>query len=578
MPTSFHSWVIPVLFYGGSLLMAAWLWLSTYPRFRGAGLASNYGFGLVCLLLLLIGRWPGLLFAEALNVDEGQLAAQAITLLRDPVYWQSVDGTTIGPLNSYLLCWPGWLGLPITYATTRLTALLVIAGTAGALYAGLRQVTGQLVARRAVILLLGFYVFSRHADFGHFSSELLANLLLTALWWPMLRGLNAARPTNRPPYWPWLLVGLLAGLVPYAKLQAVPIAAALGGYVLYWLVQQRNWRAIGWLAGAAAVPTVLLLLGTSLAGVTERFWLFYIESNLFNYGEYNSELFPLAQQPLWQKVGLLPALFSDEKVFLALTISVGVSLLLLLLRPVWPAPARLPWAGVLLWTAAALFCYLKPGTYFQHHLQLLVIPMIWLLALAQETERVRPAAETRLYAALTALPALLFALVFTGHAVRYGRNPDTINQPLWTWQRRYVRPENAVVHVLKQHARPTDLLVVWGWNMTYHVDTQLGQGVSENHSFRSIMPHSLRDAYQQKYLDDMQRTRPALFVDAVGPSSLWMTNVTRFRHEQFPALDRYVQANYTLVEQIGTERIYLRNDRLKIEAEAVSANRPAREL
>lgn len=569
MHQSLYYWGVPTLFYAGSLLLAFWLWVSTYQRTNLAGLASDSRFGLVCLLLLLLGRLPGILYPESLNPDENQLLAQAITLLHDPVYWQSVDGTTIGPLNSYLLCWPGWLGMPITYATARITGFFLLAGTFAALYAGLRYVVAQPIARRTVILLLCFYTFTRHPDFQHFSSELLAILFLTAMWWQLLRGVQTAmdstRPAlnERPSVTPVLLAGLLAGLVPYAKLQPVPIAAVLALYGLYRLIRQGRWTLAWLFVGAGLLPTALLVSGTLMAGVTDRFWLFYIESNLFSYGEYYKDLFPLAQQPLWQKVLLLPAAFSAEKAFMLFAIGVGTSLLLLLIRPTWPVPKQLPWGGVALWLAAALFCYLKPGTYFLHHLQLLLIPMAWLLALSQETLR-RQRPLIRFYPVQTALPICLLALVFIGHALRYRQTPDDINGPLRALQIHRLKPENPVVHTLKQYAQPNDQLVVWGWKMSYHVDTQLAQGVSENHSFRSIMPHSLRADYQRKYMEDMERTQPALFVDATGPSSLWMTDTARFRHERFQALGQYVRMHYTLVKQLGTERIYLRNDRMPV--------------
>ncbi|RYF78432.1 MAG: hypothetical protein EOO39_01435 [Cytophagaceae bacterium] len=553
---------MPILFYGGCLGLAGWLWASTYNRTNGAGLASDTWFGLVCLILLCVGRLPGIIYSEGLNPDENQLLAQAITLLHDPVYWQSVDGTTIGPINSYLLCWPGLLGMPLTYATARLTGLALIAGTLIALYKGLRYVVDQQIARRAVILLLVFYVFTRHPDFQHFSSELLAILFLTATWWQLMRGFRqvANKPTGEGAGWSIGAAGLLAGLVPYAKLQPVPIAAALALYGLYRLVLVKQWKLIGLFVVAGLLPTALLLTGTLLTGVTDRFWLFYIESNLFSYGEYYKELFPLAQQPLWQKVGLLPTAIAEEKMMMMLVISTLFSLLLLLLRPTWPVPKQFPWVGIAIWFAAALFCYLKPGTYFVHHLQLLLVPLVWLLAMAQETIR-RQQPAFRFYAVQTALPAVLCALVFVGHAIRYRQTPGDINGPLWAMQTHYVRPQSSVVQAINQYKHPDDKLVVWGWNMSYHVDTQLAQGVSENHSFRSIMPHSLLGAYQRKYLEDIKRTQPALFVDATGPSSLWMTDTARFRHERFPALDQYVRAHYTLMKQIGTERIYLRNDR-----------------
>jgi hypothetical protein len=63
------------------------------------------------MLLLLVMRLPVIVFNRELNPDESQMLSHAITLFQDPVYWRSVDGTTIGPLDNYLLVIPKIVGI-----------------------------------------------------------------------------------------------------------------------------------------------------------------------------------------------------------------------------------------------------------------------------------------------------------------------------------------------------------------------------------------------------------------------------------------------------------------------------------
>ena len=69
----------------------------------------------VLFLFLFAWRWPFLLVASEFNPDESQLIAGTITLAHDPVFWRSVDGTTSGPLNFYVLLPVHWLGASSTF-------------------------------------------------------------------------------------------------------------------------------------------------------------------------------------------------------------------------------------------------------------------------------------------------------------------------------------------------------------------------------------------------------------------------------------------------------------------------------
>ena len=72
--------------------------------------ATGWGFAGLMALAVLIFRWPVLFVPMELNPDETQMASQAMKYLLDFVPWRSVDGTTSGPLNSWLLAIPACFG------------------------------------------------------------------------------------------------------------------------------------------------------------------------------------------------------------------------------------------------------------------------------------------------------------------------------------------------------------------------------------------------------------------------------------------------------------------------------------
>ncbi|MEZ4905559.1 MAG: hypothetical protein R2822_29245 [Spirosomataceae bacterium] len=120
-------------------------------------------------------------------------------------------------------------------------------------------------------------------------------------------------------------------------------------------------------------------------------------------------------------------------------------------------------------------------------------------------------------------------------------------------------PQSEVSKLMLQHAKKGDRLVVWGWMCKYHVETQMPQGAAEAHFERCIYPHSMRDKYYQGLLEDLKNNQPQLFVDAVGPNSLWLNDRTTQAHEAFYELKNIVQNNYTFVGEVENTRVYRHN-------------------
>jgi hypothetical protein len=273
----------------------------------------------------------------------------------------------------------------------------------------------------------------------------------------------------------------------------------------------------------------------------------------------------MTQLPLWNRILHLPIFFQFESTFFyfisfSITVSI-VALFLALIHRMRFSPFK-RWIGFwsVAWIGVSLYSIIKPGTEFTHHLLILVLPIGWMTAMAAEIFLLSKFAVRFQAMPLTFL--LCNVLIGLKTVLNYHHDPAATNYYLHAFNIRHVHKNSAVSDILKKHAKPKDYLVVWGWNLRYHVETQLAQGTSENHSFRSIVPHSLRKAYQDKYIEDIATTKPALFVDATGPNSLWMNDTTVYKHEKFAALATYISKRYRLIKTIDKVRIYLRNDRI----------------
>lgn len=562
---------LPYIYYGCLLVLFSILSLQVQAR-RSSILYSDRLFLSLCMLLLLLARLPSILYKGVFNVDETQMITEALTLLHDPVYWQSVDGTTIGPITSYLLSWPGLLHLPVTYATCRLTGTVLLGLTVWFLFRGMRLIVSQTASRVSLLFLLLFLCYSTFLDYLHCSSEIPALPILAYTWFFFLRY------TTQPAYinskqLHWFITGFVAGLIPFIKLQAVPlIAFTVAALLVSFIVRNKssllpiraNRPALLLVAGTL-LPSVIILLLCTAFGVSERFYLFYIKSNLFNYSEYYKYLFPNTQLPLWAKFARLPFFLTDEPTFRKFFL---LFMLTAILASVWrlytgrKLSSHIKWmiGWSLGWLFVAFYSVAMPATEFHHHLWLVLIPISWLLCLAVH----------ELFSALQTSPmkpsgiglSMLIILPCIFHTVAVSQTTiQNANYSLFVLQHNFPQEINPVSSIIKHNAKPGDRLVVWGWQTRYHVDTQLPQGTSDNSSFRSMYTHSLREDYQKKYLEDIQRTHPTFFLDATGPNSLFMRDTALYRFENFPQLADYVSTNFTLIANVDHVRIYMRKDR-----------------
>lgn len=533
------------------------------------------------LLLLFISRLPSILYAGELNTDESQMITHALTLLQNPVYWSSVDGTTIGPIDCYILMWPAAFGLPITYLTARLTGTLLIGLALWYLFAAWRLVVPPVSARLGLVLLVLFFSYTTHFDFLHYSSELVSLCLLAVSWHYLIHfWLRTDFSLFRHN---WLIAGLLIGCVPFAKLQCVP-PAALMAMGLVWALFRYNdfkWRAVDrqfwWLSAGFFLPAIFFVGICIYHGVLGRFYTFYIQANLFNYSELNRELYPATQWPTWKRLSRLPDFFRSEMTFfyfvlLSATLSMLAFAVLIVNRQRLSDIKQ--WVGFwsIAWLGFSLYSVVKPGTEFTHHLLILVLPLGWMIGIVVEK-----LVANQMICRLAVVPILFLGtnlLCWFNVFINYRYDPATAHHYLYALQNRAEYPKTAVSNILLKYARPNDCLVVWGWNLRYHVEAQLAQGTSENHSFRSILPHPLRQAYQQKYLEDITTNQPAFFIDATGPNSLFMNDTTMYRNERFAALGTYIAKRYRLVDTVDQVRIYLRNDRFTLDRPALPPVRP----
>jgi hypothetical protein len=495
------------------------------------------------MLLLLVMRLPVIVFNRELNPDESQMLSHAITLFQDPVYWRSVDGTTIGPLDNYLLVIPKLFGFQIDYTSGRFMGFLCAAGSLLFLFFTLKNWFGTSLAKKIFPLPLIFLAFTQEVDFVHYSSEQFPVFLLSLCLWLLSCLDQRGKSKSANAYF----VGFVAGAIPFAKLQAVPqamvlvLAACWFCYVIY--RERKDYRPfLALMSGGLTFP-LIVLLWTLAFHVFDDLINFYLLGNAI-YAE-GKGFFSIPAQ--------FAAIFRLTPDFQFYTLALIAPILLALVKifnlfKTKNQQYAIPLTIVFL-VLSSIYAATKSGNDFIHYLNFCIAP--WTLLAAYGLSKVEKWSLV--------FPAILLAW-FAGSDAYHFVKERKLNEfasvgarDLW---------QSPVVTELKKYSKPGDYMSVWGWQCVYYVEAQLAQGTAENHTERSIFDLAMRRTYRDRYLADIERTKPAVVLDAVGKNSFWVQNKKTQGIQSYPELYQYILKNYELIGSFDDTRLYVRKDRL----------------
>ena len=507
---------------------------------------------------LLLLRLPTLAYNREINPDESQMITQGLTLTIDPIYFRSVDGTTIGPLDSYALIIPSWIGLPYDYISARLLAFVLISLSLLFLYKAARQWFGLMPARLALLPVIFVLGMTQNNDLLSYCSELVPLFLLSTGTWLF----SKIDTQTQPGYRTLFLIGLVIGMVPLGKIQGMPVAAVLGLFVGISLIRSPIvWRLIVsrllMLSLSALIVPAAFIGMAWVNGLHNDFWLFYIEGNLRYGGNTNH----------WRNILNFPRHMAKGEEFgwlilfaiLLTVVAIGryaITRQRPLLTRVWAV--RFGFIGLSL--LAAFYAITRTGTQFVHYFFFMLGPLFMLVALGWKIMLLRKENSAIRLAPLL-VPTLFLALIVGKSALNYNRNVPLNAYPNDD-QESFSTPQPPIVQQIRKYAKEGEPLVVWGWRCDYYVSTKMPQGTAENHSERCVFGSSMTHVYQQRYLNNFLRSVPPVFVDAVGNESHWIIDRKTQGHEIIKPLAAFVKARYQYMGLYNDARLYVRNDRL----------------
>lgn len=547
------------------------------------------GLLLTCVFLL---RLPSALVPRELNVDESQQLSYAMKFLAYSSPWKAIDGGTLTPLNSYLVAIFMWMGFKPGFILVHMLASGLVCLQVLVAYLSLRRLGSEKTAAFGAFLMVLFYGLPTKTDYLHYSTELLPTLLLMVGFYMFLIWLDQpARGSRLLPSYSLFLGGLALGAAPWCKVQALPIAGALGLVMLVAISRRagngcsrpsRRIMEVLALAGGGVLTTCTMLAFWAEYWTLKDFWYTNVLANMAYAGSMSTArsvvhsfmifvISPLNQLLLIGIALLIYVSGSDQTAALS---------------------EKQKWAlgGVFVYAAAALFSVSRVSYLFPHHAIFLVPPTTYLvagIALPQGRGTIQLSESShRLRNGLVLVLLGGAVSVYAAYVVQYVHMVQSIrrlsNAPLDSTSRiakesatskassrtvlekaleicigpgRWALSDSnerivAVTHDIHK-AHPVQSLAVWGWAPGLYVLTGIAPATRDSITQHAITNGPLQKYYRTRFLTDLRSNPPDLFIDAVAPDAfMWPEWTGDNGYESDPQLRKFIDDNYIKVDEL----------------------------
>jgi hypothetical protein len=477
------------------------------------------------------------------NTDESQWLAGAITLDRDARFWVSVDAATSGPLVVFPLLLPLKVASLDPFVVSKLVAISTWCVCLCFSYMSFRHTCSSRLSLLAVTPLLVAASTLSDPDYVGYNGEHMPVAILAIGWFGLMRALskqNTGRGTC-------FLQGLLLGLLPYAKLQAVPMGVVLG--VAFLFVCRRMGQRLAVMAGVVT-PSAFVLIYVLSAGVAQHFWLSYVLTNC-EYATLYSTASPL------QRTTRLPFFVfepRDSLCFFACQAILVMSVVFVAIHRVSRRRKiqRVVYVTAYAYLAASYYAVSQTGNFYTHYFLFLLHPLVMCSSLLLDESTCCAGATSRLLKSRCVLAYVDLGIVLPAFFGAWLGNSalDTIDHaPLRPWR-------SGVADVVDRYRGGDSVLVVWGWAPHYYVQTRLPQGTRYGHTQYQIVSGPHRKYHMDVFVKDVVSHKHVIFVDATDSSNKYYKE-DRYRHERFDDVNDLVSKRFRFVECADGCRVYV---------------------
>ena len=107
---------------------------------------------------------------------------------------------------------------------------------------------------------------------------------------------------------------------------------------------------------------------------------------------------------------------------------------------------------------------------------------------------------------------LVFALCVA--AIQFQRVPSFLQMTRY-YSKTHTR-KSVLAEFVSRISQPGDSMSVWGWVPAYYVETGLSPATRDAVSHYLMSPGPYQSYFRNRYLEDLEQSRPVAFVDAVA--------------------------------------------------------------
>lgn len=508
---------------------------------------------------IFIFRVDSLLFNLPMNPDEAERITNAVRILHYGYTWNSVDGYSSGPLNSIILLWPKIFNIDVTYFTVRVTSIYLFSSIIFIIFNIFRNAVNTLFALIIISPLLSFYAFTKSGEFLHYSSEQLSVFFIVFAIYLCFR-LSQLQPFKR--YLQIILVGLIIGAIPFAKLQAVPVAIILWCWIVYQILinykMNRSLNEIYVFMISFLLPSLFFLFPLLINNEISHFYNSYILWAL----NYVSEPlnFNNFVNLLTHDVGInIFNLYIQSTLFL-------FAILMIFSKSFSSKESKKTIWLVILIVLSSYYIVIKPGRSFPHYIHFF-IPIL-IIVLGFQFEMILKAFRSMLIKILIYLGILfIFSNQLFLMYKQYGEK-ETI-QNLKTLLNSF----NSLVHnknlydFLTINKSENISLLTWGWMSDYYINKNIIPASREGMNQNQILNSNLQQYFQNRLINDINESKPNIIIDAVYKGAFGFANNEKYGIKSFNELSTIINNNYTNVSINSNDKekpeIFLENEYLK---------------
>lgn len=521
-------------------------------------------------LSAMVITWMPVLASGALNPDESQQLANALTWRTHANYFALIDGGTHGPLITFPLMLPWWASggrIALDYGLAHsiglvLLALLTLPALLAAKAVGRERDMAVLITPVMAMLIL--LPFGQNLDFIAYNAHHMPMLLVAfAVYFGTTAAASQSRKTTALRA---ACAGALLSAVLLAKMQWAPVACVvgLGLTAAYWRLAPRRMcppLTIALYSGVA-INLVVMASVVFLSGHASDFFQRYVIGQII-YADLGGAI-PGPPMPIWAILitqGATNGLFFILLILAAWSWHVGwrVSAKSDSIRG---ASAVFPVFSLAAFVVAFLAATV-PGNYYSHYCFLLIFTGsgAYLLLGTVGSGYAEPrASKSLLWGAWLAAVAFLAIQIVNLVLAPSGINRITVASEPWKHS-----PFSATCGesarsrlslLVRNNSMPGQPIAVWGWDYDLFVRVQRANATLTGASGALDSRFGDSRRHFDNFMAELNHARPAVLIDAITPVAFAYNDMVHQGALAYPPLRRWLEAGYR-PERVGCYTVWI---------------------